>query len=340
MDNRIISEDATRIVGKINLQEIENKDILIVGGTGLIGTSFIYSIIEAANRGIVPNKLCITHLHSLPFFLEFVRKHKWIYLLEGDLTDDSFVETIGSFDYIIHLAGYGQPAQFSIDPVKTIKLNTTLTMALLEKLRISGKFLFASSSGIYNGLEKESFTEDDVGTTNTIHPRACYYEGKKCGEVIVNSYRQSGIDAKSVRLSYTYGPGVRNTDERALYSFIKKSFSGHINLLDDGSAERIYCYISDAIELMWNVFLYGDKPIYNIGGTEKTTIYRLARIIGDIMHADVIIPEDNNSIPGNHSIERLDMTRTLNQFPISYISLDEGLARTVAWYKSNYFEKK
>ena len=336
MNNAIIISDVADLVDKVDLGELKNKNILIVGGTGLIGTYFIYSIIEASKRGIIPHKLSITHLHSLPDFLEFVKDYEWIDLLSGDLTDDNFVKSLETYDYILHLAGYGQPAQFSLNPVKTIKLNTTLTISLLDKLKTDGKFLFASSSGIYNGLDKPSFSEDDVGTTNTLHPRACYYEGKKCGEVIVNSYKSQGVNARSVRLSYVYGPGVRKSDERALYSFIKKGMNGKIEMLDDGSAQRIYCYVKDAVELMWKIFLCGDKEIYNVGGVEVTSIREIANIVGEILGADVIIPKVNNSVAGNHTVERLDMTRTLGQFPIEFVNLRRGIEKTIKWYKNNY----
>lgn len=337
MNNRIIQEDVYKVVDRVDLNELRGKTILITGSTGLIGTYFVYSIIEAADRGLVPHKLSITHLHTIPKYLEIVRDYDWIELLNGDLTDDRFVNEISSYDYIIHLAGYGQPAKFSIDPVKTIKINTTLTMSLLEKLKFGGKFLFASSSGIYNGLNKDIFTEDDVGTTNTLHPRACYYEGKKCGEVIVNSYKQKGVNAKSVRLSYTYGPGVKQSDERALYSFIKKGMNGKIELLDDGTAQRIYCYVSDVIELMWNVFLFGDKEIYNVGGVEITSIFGIAKIVGDILNVDVVLPKENKPVQGNHTVERLDMSRTLEQFPVEFVDLKTGVNRTINWYQDNYY---
>lgn len=338
MKDSILIDDARRINDFVNLKNLYDKSILIVGGTGLIGTYFIYSIIEAANRGFVPKKLTITHLHDLPSFIEREIDLPWIELLRGDLCDDNFVNSLPKYDFIIHLAGYGQPAQFSIDPIKTIKLNTSLTISLLEKINKDGKFIYASSSGIYNGLNKDVFTEDDVGTTNTLHPRACYYEGKKCGEVIVNSFRLRGIDAKSARLSYTYGPGVRKTDERAMYSFIKKGLSGEITMLDDGSAQRIYCYVSDAVILLWNILLKGDKEIYNVGGKQITTIREIAKMVADYLGVTVTIPTVNNSVLGNHLVERLDMTRTLTQFPIEFISIEEGLKRTIDWYRSEYYK--
>ena len=68
-----------------------------------------------------------------------------------------------NFDYIIHAAGYSQPAKFLDDKVKTIKLNTLSTIELLKKLNPQGKFLFVSTSELYNGLEKEFVTESDIG---------------------------------------------------------------------------------------------------------------------------------------------------------------------------------
>ncbi len=336
MNNMIIEEDIKKIVDNVDFSRIADKTVLIVGGTGLIGTYFIYSIIEARKKGYSVKKLSITHLNPLPKYLDTIRSYEWIELLQGDLSDKSFVETLGMYDIVIHLAGYGQPAQFSLDPIKTIKLNTTLTMDLCERILPNGFFLFASSSGIYNGLKKASYTEEDVGTTNTLHPRACYYEGKKCGEVIVNSYREKGLNAKSVRLSYTYGPAVRQTDERALYSFIKKGLKGRIDLLDDGSAQRIYCYVADAVELMWKILLFGNKPIYNVGGIEETTILNVASIIAQLLNVQVHIPDVNNPVVGNHVVERVDMSMTLNEFPMDYIPLEEGLRRTLDWYKAAY----
>ena len=336
MNNSIIVEDVSKIVARVDLSELKNKKILITGATGLMGTYFIYYIIEAAKEQIVPEKLTIIHLQPLPKFLKIMEEYEWIEILCGDLSDNNFIQTLEEYDYIIHFAGYGQPAKFNIDQAKTIKLNTTLTMELLERLKQNGKFLFASSSGIYNGLVKESYKEEDVGTTNTLHPRACYIEGKRCGEAIINAYRAKGINAKSARISYTYGPGVRKSDERALYSFIKKGLQGVINLLDNGDAQRIYCYVADVVELLWNILLFGKKPIYNVGGIEKITILELAQKIASKLEAQVILPKEIQSIQGNAVLERLNMEHTLEEFPMEFLSLDDGLARTIQWYKKNY----
>lgn len=332
----IIQEDVGRIVQNVDLTELKGKRILITGATGLFGTYFIHTLMLAANMGIVPGELEVIHRNVLPPYLEEILEKRWIKIVQGDLSDNVFVSTIGNFDYILHFAGYGQPAMFMANQIKTIKLNTGVTMELLDRLNAQGKFLYASSSAIYNGLQKDAFTENDAGTTNTMHPRACYIEGKRCGEAIVNAYRAGGVDACAARISYTYGPGVRETDERALYSFIKQGMKGKIELLDRGEAGRIYCYISDAVELLWKILLFGKSPIYNIGGEEQTSILGIANIIGEMLNAEVILPDVSVPLAGNPSCERLDMSATLKEFPIEYCSLKEGLRRTIAWYQCNY----
>lgn len=164
-------------------------------------------------------------------------------------------------------------------------------MELLDRLHAQWKFLYASSSAIYSGLQKDAFTENDVGTTNTLHPRACYIEGKRCGEAIVNAYREGG---------------------------------------------RIYCYISDAVELLWKILLFGKSPIYNVGGEEQTSILDIAHIIGEILHAEVVLPDVSIPLAGNATCERIDMSATLKEFPIRFCSLREGLRKTIAWYQYNY----
>ena len=335
MDNTIIYEDARSIIDHVDLSPFTNKKILITGATGLIGTYFLYSISEYVKQGKVINKVYAVTMNGLPDHLKDLESEEWLEVLKGDLSEDSFLERLPPVDFIIHAAGYGQPAKFVIDESKTIKLNTYVTFKLLDLLNDGGKFLFVSSSGIYNGLDKPVFYEEDVGTTNTLHPRACYIEGKRCGEAICNSYRKKGIDAKSARVSYSYGPGVRAGDERALYSFIKKGFTGDINLLDNGSAQRIYCYITDVAEMLFNILLYGKEPLYNVGGKDVITIYELATLIAHELDAKVHIPSVNDAVPGNANVERLSIEKVQNEFnKKKFTDINEGIKRTIKWMEN------
>lgn len=339
MDNSIIENDVKGVLSNVDISEVKNKRILITGATGLIGTYFVYSLIEASKQGIVPKSLSFVHHNPLPSYLKKVEEIDWVYPIQGDLCDNKIFEKMDCYDYIIHLAGYGQPIKYSMDKTKTVKLNTTVTMELLERLAENGKFLFASSCSVYAGAEKDC-TEDDIGSINTTHPRACYIEGKKCGETIINTFREKGINAKSARISYTYGPGIKESDRRALYEFIRKGTSGKIELLDDGSAQRIYCYITTCLELLWDILLFGKNPIYNVGGIERISILDVANMVGQYMDAEVILPEISNPLIGSPTNERYSMSRTLKEFPVSFVPFKEGVKKTIDWYRSNYCSSK
>ena len=336
MDNKIIKEDAAQIISLVDLQELAGKKILITGASGLLGTYFIYSLAENANRGNVPQSLSIMYRNNLPKYLEFTQKISWIKNLQGDSCDEQILSQLDFYDYIIHLAGYGQPGKFLEEPINALRMNTTLTIRLLEHLTPSGKFVFASTSSVYMGLNKDAFSENDIGITNPMHPRACYIEGKRCGEAIVNAFRAQGVDAKSVRISMTYGPGVRQSDRRVLYELIKKSMDGKIDLLDDGCAKRIYCYITNSVELILKILLHGMQPVYNVGGIEETSILDMAKYIGEYMNAKVILPNTPHTLVGSPQRDRLDMSMTLKEFPITYVSFRDGLIRTINWYQKNY----
>ncbi len=336
--DKIINYDVESIVKKVDLSNTYNKTMLITGATGLLGTYLVSTMIKQSEIGKGLKKLYLIAHNNIPPFLKYVENIEWIDILYGDLCDDNFVKGLPNADYIINAAGYGQPAEFIKAPEKTIKLNTTLNLMLLEKLNKDGSYLFISSSGIYNGLNKDFFSESDIGNTNPYHPRACYIEGKRCGEAIVNAYRCKGVDAKSVRLSYTYGPGVKKNDERALYSFISKGKNGNISLLDDGSAERIYCYVSDAVEMILNVFLWGKNEVYNVGAKNKITILELANIIAEKCKVDAVPSSNKVGISGNALIERLDISRYEKEFgEKQFIDINEGVNRTINWISDLYY---
>lgn len=329
--NNIIETDAKSICNKIDLGVIDGKTILITGASGLIGVYFLTCLKLLFEKGIKVNIAAVFRT-ELPDYL-LLEEFRNLKIFKGDITNYEFCKTLPEADFIIHAAGYGQPMKFMEEPEKTLKLNTFSTFLLFDKLKRDGHFLFISSSEVYSGLDEKIYTENQIGTTNTSHPRACYIEGKRGGEAICYAYRSKGVKAHSVRLAHTYGPGTKKGDKRVILSFIEKALSGKIELMDDGSAVRTYCYIADAIEIMWNVLINGTQDVYNLGGNSQTTIAGLAQKIGKIMNVPVIFPNTKTGVSGAPADVKLDMARVKNEFGKSdYISLDDGLKRTVDWY--------
>jgi len=204
-------------------------------------------------------------------------------------------------------------------------------------LNVNGKFLFISTSELYSGLPHPPYNESQIGTTNTTHPRSCYIEGKRCGEAICNAFRQNGVAAKSARLALAYGPGTRPDDKRVLNAFIEKAFKGKITLMDQGNAKRTYCYVSDAVEILWNILLKGTEPLYNVGGFSHTTISELAEKIGTYLNIPVEYPDKEQDLVGAPDDVYLDMNKVKQEFrKTDWVNFDEGLQRTINWQKELY----
>ncbi|MDF2941983.1 MAG: hypothetical protein K0S01_841 [Herbinix sp.] len=329
----IIMKNAATILKSIDLSELEEKTILLTGASGLLGVHFLACLKLARDRMNKPFKIIsVVNRDPLPYVRELL-DYQEAEIIQGDLTDIDFCRNLPQADYIIHTASYGQPIRFMENPLKTLKLNTLATYILFEKLLPEGKFLFISTSELYIGLSNPPYKETEIGTTNTNHPRACYIESKRCGEAIVNVYREKGVNAKSVRLASTYGPGTRQDDKRVISSFIQKAFRSEIKLMDQGKAVRAYCYVTDAVEIMWKILLEGTEPIYNVGGVFKNTIAELALTTGTLMNVPVVFPDTPCEVQGSPEEAWLDMTKVQKEFgKTEYVTLEDGLLQTIEWY--------
>lgn len=334
----LIINDSKIIVENVNLSNFSGKSVLITGASGLVGQYLIASLINAEKIGITTSRITVLCM-SAPsdFFKDLLSHSNKIEIFTGDLTDSNFIKSLPKSDFIIHAAGYGQPGKFMLNQIKTIELNTTCTLKLFEKLEHNGKFLFLSTSEVYSGLKTPPFNENQIGTTNTNHFRSCYIEGKRCGEAIVNAYRGIGVSAFSARLALAYGPGTKKDDARVMNDFIRKALvDRNIHLMDSGDSMRTYIYITDAVEIMFNILLNGTNPIYNIGGRSRTTIYELAKNIGLKTSTQVSKLDIYNSeqIKGAPDDVFLDMKLVENEFgKTNFVDLEEGLTKTIVWQK-------
>jgi UDP-glucuronate decarboxylase len=292
---------------KPNLAQLGGKIVTITGSTGFIGGALLESLRDTK-----------VYLHTPD---------------REDLLNRAYPKS----DIILHCAGYGQPSLFMQQPINTIQVNTRFTAELLESLKPGGSFLFCSSSEIYNGFCGLA-TEEDIGTATPSHPRACYIQGKLCGEVIVNSFRAVGRRAFSARISPTYGPGTRMRDAKAMSQFIEQALlEKKIVLQDSGQAVRMYGYIADTVEMLWGIVLSGTQPSYNVGGKTVISIAELALLIGEMTGAGVVIPKDTPDQIGGSPVVRLDLSRYEKEFgKTEYVSLEEGLRKTIEYQRKLY----
>lgn len=329
----LISEDSKNLYEQGKFEFLKKKNILITGATGLLGIHFLSFFLESLKSKHQPSKITLIYKSSLPRHFFFLKKNKKIKLIRNNLNNIKNLK-IPKQDYIIHLAGYGQPMKFAKYPLETFRLNTEVVISLLNKTIKNGHFLYLSSSEVYSGL-KNKWTEDRVGTANTDHPRACYIQAKKSGETLVNLYgKKLGINTKSIRLCLAYGPGNKKNDKRVLYQFIDKALQQkRIKMLDSGIEKRSYIYISDTIEKMINIVFFGTKNIYNLGGEKSITILELAKKIGKILNVPVISPKKKqlNKIgaPFNTFVRNDAYNKEFKHKKLK--SLNYGLKKTIKW---------
>lgn len=315
---------------------LKNKKILITGATGVLGSYFISFFLLLLKSNYKPKKITLFYRKKLPSYLEFLKRNKKIKLIRKDLSDLKRLN-IDKQDYIIYLAGYGQPGKFIKNPIKTYKLNTNSLELFVNKIKKNGKFLFLSSSEIYSGLNGK-IDESKVGTTNTNHPRACYIESKRGGETILNNYKNKlKFKPISIRLCLGFGPGVRKDDERVLHQFIEKALKfKKIQMLDNGKSLRSYIYITDVLKMLVNILFYGKKELYNIGGKKVISIKQLAEKISGILKVNFHssnkgLSKNLGKAPKNAFVSIKSYEKEFGK--INLINIDEGLKKTIGWHK-------
>ena len=130
--------------------------------------------------------------------------------------------------------------------------------------------LFYSSSEIYGDPTPENIPTPETyrGNVSCTGPRACYDESKRYGETLcVNFARQHGVPIKVARPFNNYGPGLKITDGRVIPDFARDILAGRdIVMLSDGSAQRTFCYVADAVAGYYKILVKG-RPgeAYNVG---------------------------------------------------------------------------
>ena len=337
MLSEIIMQDVEKACSRLDQTFFRNKTVLITGASGLVGTYILAYMVSLIRAGVPVEVYAQTFSEPPPHMLELIRDVT-IKVLQIDLSNVSEYDQLPDSDVIIHSAGYAQPLVFMSNPIATMHINISATMALLKRLRCNGSFIFVSSREVYSGLTTSCFHEDDIGTTTPYHPRASYIEGKRAGEAVCNAYRIQGVRTISIRLGDIYGPGTRKHDKRAINTFIEKALCNQrIDLLDAGTAMRTTCYVSDALEMIIKTTCYGKQAVYNVGGHTYTSIAELAELIAKIIGVPVVLPPNEAQVAGASKMVQLDLNRVETEFGKSeYIDLDAGLERTISWQRKLY----
>lgn len=338
----LIEQNCEKVIASLDFSSLRNKRVLITGASGLIGIHMV-SVLKLLNERY-DYKMDIWCWVFSNIDSNFTPVFDGCAVLKSDLTDsrniegvaNTLAETLSGFDVIIHAAGYGQPQKFTSNKIKTIELNTHATTNLFKLLNSEGSFLFCSTSEVYSGINEEAIDETRIGTTLPDHPRACYIEGKRCGEAICQAFSELGYKTKIARISLAYGPGTKSNDARVISNLIDKGLkNGRIEMLDSGSSIRTYGYISDIVEMLYNILLHGKQTVYNVSGNSRVSILELAQKIGEQLNCEVVVPSSESvGLSGNPKVVNMSIDRYLTEFGNkTFEPIDIGLTNTVNWQR-------
>ena len=316
---------------------LTRKRVLVTGGAGFLGSHLCERLVrEGADVLCVDNyftgrKDNIAHLLDKPNF-EAMRH---------DVTFPLYVEV----DEIYNLACPASPVHYQFDPVQTTKTSVigAINMLGLAK-RIGAKILQASTSEVYGDPTVHPQTEDYRGNVNTLGPRACYDEGKRCAETLFFDYhRQHQTQIKVARIFNTYGPRMHPNDGRVVSNFIVQSLRGEdITLYGDGGQTRAFCYVDDLIDGLMRLMATGPDitgPI-NIGNPHEIPVRELAeRVIRLTGSASKIV---HRPLPQDDPMQRCpDITlarAVLGWAPT--VALDDGLMKAAAYFRQMLAESQ
>ena len=305
------------------------KRTLVTGGAGFLGSHLCERLLaEGAEVLCVDNyftgrRANIADLLDNPNFEA----------LRHDVTLPLFVEV----DYIFNFACPASPVHYQFDPVATTKVsvNGAINMLGLAK-RVKARILQASTSEVYGDPSVHPQTEAYWGNVNTIGPRACYDEGKRCAETLFFDYhRQHGVDIKVMRIFNTYGPRMHPNDGRVVSNFIVQALKNEpITIYGDGQQTRSFCYVDDLVEGAMRLMTTGRDitgPI-NIGNPGEFTIRELADLTIELTGSSSIL--ERRPLPQDDPRQRCpDISlaqRELDWRPS--IALRDGLIRTIAYF--------
>jgi len=305
--------------------------ILVTGGAGFLGSHLCERLVDEGHDVIcldnffTSQKTNVTHLLQRPNFE----------LIRHDITLPAYLEV----DQIYNMACPAAPGHYQYNPIKTIKTSVlgSINMLGIAK-RCGARILQASTSEVYGDPEVHPQPESYRGSVNPIGIRACYDEGKRVAETLFMDYhRSNGVDVRIVRIFNTYGPRMHPYDGRVVSNFIRQALADEpITLFGDGSQTRSFCYrddLVDAVIAMMNndVGLVG--PV-NVGNPGEFTIRELAEKVIELSGAESAL--QYQPLPADDPVRRRpDITLAREKLGWSpKVTLDEGLARTIAWFRS------
>lgn len=307
--------------------------ILVTGGAGFIGSHLCAALLQGQNYVVCLDNLSTGRIGNIAPLIDNPRFE----FIQHDLILPYATEA----DRVYHLACPASPVAYRSNPVRTVKTNVLGTMNMLGLARRTGaRILLAGTSEVYGDPKVHPQPESYLGNVNQLGPRACYDEGKRIAETLMMEYhREHKVDIRIARIFNTYGPRMQADDGRVVSNFILKALSNTPpELYGDGTQSRSFCYIDDMVTGLRSLMEY-TGPLrhepFNLGNPHEVTVRELAARIADLAGATAqpIFKPAQQDDPARRCP---DISRARQELAFEpRIGLDEGLRRTIEWFRTH-----
>ena len=256
-------------------------------------------------------------------------------VVEGDIRDrDAVARAMDGVEAVIHLAAFGNVVDSVAEPYENFDVNARGTLNVLSGAAAAGvrRFVFASTGGALIGDATPPVDERSVP-----RPISPYGASKLSGEGYCHAFRGSyGLETVALRFANVYGPRSEHK-KGAITAWIKRALKGQpLVLYGDGSASRDFLYVEDLCRGILAAYDAPEiQPVVHLSSERETTLVELARLIVEATGTEVPIEHHGRrrgEVERNFAMAGL-ASEVLGFSPS--ISLEEGIARTVAWFRSN-----
>jgi len=314
---------------------LSGKRIVITGGAGFIGTTLAKRLVDANEV------LALENLHRDALSGTALADHPNFTFHQLDVLDAEAVkELTRGATHIVHCAGIAGVDTVLRMPVQTMRVNIIGTYNVLEAalatLDTLERIIDFSTSEVF-GTHAFNVSEGQVSTIGSVgEARWTYAVSKLAGEHMSHAYHDEfAVPAVTVHPFNVYGPG--QIGGGAIRAFIEAALAGRdLEIHGDGSQIRAWTYVDDMVEGVL-LCLTRDEAVgqtFNIGNPRSTvTIYDLAHRIKRLSGCPgeiVFVPLDYVDV--ELRIPNVQKARELLGFDAN-VDLDDGLARTIAWYR-------
>jgi nucleoside-diphosphate-sugar epimerase len=315
---------------------LEGKRIFITGGAGFIGTTLAAELVE---RNEV---IAFDNLHRDSLSGTVLADHPNFRLIEGDILDPAALrEASAGATHFVHCAAIAGVDTVLQSPVRVMRVNVIGTYNALEAALVTQdtleRFIDFSTSEVF-GTHAFRVDEGQVSTIGSVgEARWTYAVSKLAGEHMAHAYHDElGLPTVTVHPFNVFGPG--QIGGGAIRAFIEAALGGNdLTVRGDGSQIRAWTYVTDMVS---GVLCCLEDPAaagqtFNLGNPRSAvTIFDLAQRVKRLTDAPGnIVFAPLNYVDVELRIPNVEKARTvLGWEPI--VELDEGLAKTIAWYRA------